>query len=195
MEPGKAVRAHTGRKRNDAAKQAILRAVPAVLAAADRIDITMSEIAAAAGVGKQTIYRWWPSRGALLLDAMSEWASGAVPEPDTGNRRADVAAFLRATFAAASAPPADVLLRAILADAQRDRQVADLLAEFVAVRRGVLARILARDGADSDDVELLVDQAFGVLWYRLAVTRAPLGADLADRLADSLCAAPAPTNP
>ncbi|MFI6569027.1 TetR/AcrR family transcriptional regulator [Nocardia fluminea] len=195
MEPSKAVRAHTGRKRNDAARQAILRAVPAVLAAAGRIDVTMSEIAAAACVGKQTIYRWWPSRGALLLDAMSEWASGAVPRPETGNRRDDVAAFLRATFAAASAPPAEMLLRAILADAQRDRQVADLLAEFVAVRRGALARLLARDGASPADVDLLVDQAFGVLWYRLAVTRAPLSDDLADRLADSLCAAPTPANP
>ncbi|MFC9662312.1 TetR-like C-terminal domain-containing protein [Nocardia sp. NPDC127606] len=87
------------------------------------------------------------------------------------------------------------MLRAILADAQRDRQVADLLAEFVAVRRSALARILARDGANSGDVDLLVDQAFGVLWYRLAVTRAPLSADLADRLADSLCAAPTPANP
>ncbi|MFD3591217.1 TetR/AcrR family transcriptional regulator C-terminal ligand-binding domain-containing protein [Nocardia sp. NPDC058640] len=191
----KPVRAHTGRKRNDAAKQAILRAVPSLLAAADRIDVTMSEIAAAACVGKQTIYRWWPSRGALLLDAMSEWASGAVPEPRTGNRRDDVAAFLRATFAAASTPPADALLRAILADAQRDRQVADQLAEFVAVRRNALAAILARDGANPDDVELLVDQAFGVLWYRLSVTRAPLSGKLADRLADSLCAAPASGNP
>ena len=39
------------------------------------------------------------------------------------------------------------------------------------------------------------DQAFGVLWYRLAVTRAPLSDDLADRLADSLCGAPTPANP
>ncbi|PKV80685.1 hypothetical protein ATK86_5118 [Nocardia fluminea] len=44
-------------------------------------------------------------------------------------------------------------------------------------------------------MDLLVDQAFGVLWYRLAVTRAPLSDDLADRLADSLCGAPTPANP
>jgi hypothetical protein len=66
---------------------------------------------------------------------------------------------------------------------------------FVAVRRGALARVLAREGANSDAVDLLVDQAFGVLWYRLAVTRAPLSDDLADRLADSLCAAATPANP
>lgn len=192
----KPCRVHTGRKRNDAARQAILDAVPALLAAADGTDITMTEIAAAAGVGKQTIYRWWPSRGVLLLDALSAWAGAEVPEPSGATLSEDLDTFLRATFAAASTPPAHHLLCAILADAQRDPETSRLLTDFAETRRAALRRIFDRarvrgELADGTDTELLIDQAFGVLWYRLGVRRAPLTAELAAQLAATLaeCAA------
>ncbi|WP_201449872.1 TetR/AcrR family transcriptional regulator [Nocardia caishijiensis] len=192
----KPCRVHTGRKRNDAARQAILDAVPALLAAADGTDITMTEIAAAAGVGKQTIYRWWPSRGVLLLDALSAWAGTEVPEPSGETLPAELDTFLRATFLAASTPPAHHLLCAILADAQRDPETSRLLAGFAETRRAAMRRIFDRarlrgEIADGTDAELLIDQAFGVLWYRLGVHRAPLTAESAARLAANLaeCAA------
>src|SRR5262245_41585508 len=62
---------------------------------------SIEALGARAGVGKQTIYRWWPSKGAVLFDAflmLSEGAGGEPPVlPDTGDLEADLIAVLRAT--------------------------------------------------------------------------------------------------
>ncbi|WP_280332340.1 TetR/AcrR family transcriptional regulator [Nocardia wallacei] len=189
--PSSPVRAHTGRRRNTAARQAILTAATDLLARPGGTAVTTAEIAAAAGVSKQTIYRWWPSKGAVLLEAMTEWARSSAPDRDTGTLRTDLTAFLTATFTAAAVQPAAALLRAVLAEAQTDPATTTLLAEFARDRRAVLHRILdrarVRGELDAEaDLELLVDQAYGVLWYRLAVARTPLTAEVATRLADSL---------
>ncbi|WP_280382361.1 TetR/AcrR family transcriptional regulator [Nocardia wallacei] len=192
-------RAHTGRRRNDAARRAILTAATELLARAGGPAVTIAEIAAAAGVSKQTIYRWWPSKGAVLLEAMTDWARSSAPDRDTGTLREDLTAFLTATFTAAAAPPAAALLRAVLAEAQTDPATTELLEEFARDRREVLHRILNRARGRGElrteaDLELLVDQAYGVLWYRLAVARTPLTAETAARLKDSLLTAATPMN-
>ncbi len=184
-------RPHTGRRRSDAARRAILDAAAQLLTEPDGLAVTVESIAAAAGVGKQTIYRWWPSKGAVLLEAMAERARQTAPTPDTGTLRHDLEAFLAATFRGASSPPAASLLRAVMAEAQRDPHVAHLLLEFTRGRRAALREILER-GRDrrelpiDADLELMIDQAYGVLWYRLMTGHAPLTADLAERLARSL---------
>ncbi|MGH3765773.1 MAG: TetR/AcrR family transcriptional regulator [Pseudonocardiaceae bacterium] len=186
-------RPHTGRRRNDAARQAILDAAAHLLAQPDGLAVTVESIAAAAGVGKQTIYRWWPSKGAVLLEAMTERARQTASIPDTGVLLRDLETFFTATFRGVGSPPAAALLRAVMAEAQRDPHVAHLLREFTRGRRQALREILDR-GRDRGelpsgaDLELIVDQAYGVLWYRLMVGHAPLTADLAARLARSLCA-------
>ncbi|RDI51972.1 TetR/AcrR family transcriptional regulator [Nocardia mexicana] len=189
--PSPSPRTHTGRRRNDAARRAILDAATELLTRSGGTAVTTAEIAAAAGVSKQTIYRWWPSKGAVLLEAMTEWARSSAPDRDTGAVRADLTTFLTATFTAAATPTAAALLRAVLAEAQTDPATTDLLEEFARDRRAILHRIFDRAGARGElregaDPELLVDQAYGVLWYRLAVARLPLTADIAARLADSL---------
>lgn len=189
--PSSAPRAHTGRRRNTAARRAILTAATDLLTRPGGTPVTTAEIAAAAGVSKQTIYRWWPSKGAVLLEAMAEWARSSAPDRDTGGLRTDLTAFLTATFTAAAVQPAAALLRAVLAEAQTDPATTTLLEEFARDRRAILHHILdrARIRGELDagaDLELLVDQAYGVLWYRLAVARTPLTAEVAARLADSL---------
>src|SRR5882672_2645606 len=77
-----------GRPRSDESRQAILRAA---------LDL----VAARAGTGKQTIYRWWRGKADVVLDAMTADAARKIPVPDTGDLRADLQVFLDATFAAA----------------------------------------------------------------------------------------------
>ncbi|WP_225730606.1 MULTISPECIES: TetR/AcrR family transcriptional regulator [unclassified Nocardia] len=190
VPPNPKLRPHTGRRRNDAARQAILTATTDLLARRGTT-VTIGDITAAAGVSRHTIYRWWPSRGMLLLEAMAEWAREGAPAPDTGTLAEDLKIFLTATFAAAAAPPAATLLRAVLAEAQSDSATAELLAAFARDRRGVLHRILERAQARGElaadtDRELVIDQVYGVLWYRLTVARTPLDAETAERLAGSL---------
>jgi AcrR family transcriptional regulator len=125
-------------------------------------------IADRAGVGKQTIYRWWPSKSAVLLDAMIHRAQQVAPSPDTGDLAADLRLFLRSTFAAA--PGNRSLLIGVLREALGDAETMDRLAAFTAARRDEMMRDRARNRGQigaAGEAGNVVDQAFGLLWYRM----------------------------
>jgi len=182
-------RPHTGSRRNEAAEQAILHAAAELLAAGDGPLITVAAIAERAGVGKQTIYRWWPSKSAVLLDAMIHRAQQVAPTPDSGDLQTDLRLFLRSTFAAA--PGNRSLLLGVLREALGDTATMDQLATFTAARRDELAHILDRARARGqipmlERPETVVDQAFGLLWYRIIFAHEPLDEQAADDLATAL---------
>lgn len=184
-------RPHTGRRRNDAAKEAILDAAFRLLTAPGTGVLTIDAIAAEAGVGRQTIYRWWPSKGAVAADALARHARVAVPERDTGSFTADLAAFLADSFAGLDNGGLAGRLRQIVAEAQHDEHVARVLADFTAVRRAALRALLERgrtagELAAGADLDMLVDMAYGVLYYRLLVGHAPLDEKAARSLAAEL---------
>jgi AcrR family transcriptional regulator len=182
-------RPHTGSRRNDAAEQAILRAAAELLEAGDGALITVAAIAERAGVGKQTIYRWWPSKSAVLLDAMIHRAHQIAPAPDRGDLHTDLRLFLRSTFAAA--PDNRSLLLGVLREALGDAATMNQLATFTVARRDELAQILDR-ATDRRQLPMLarpetvVDQAFGLLWYRMIFAHEPLDEQAADDLAAAL---------
>jgi AcrR family transcriptional regulator len=184
-------RPHTGRRRNDAAERAILHAAAELLAADGGGPISVAAIAERAGVGKQTIYRWWPSKSAVLLDAMIHRARQLAPAPDGGDLHADLRLFLRSTFAAA--PDNRSLLLGVLREALADDATMDRLSTFTAARRDELARILDRARVRGQIPVVkwpatIVDQAFGLLWYRMIFAHEPLDEDAADELAAALAA-------
>jgi AcrR family transcriptional regulator len=186
-------RPHTGRRRNDAAKEAILDAAFRLLSdpGTGAAGLTIEAIAAEAGVGRQTIYRWWPSKGAVLADALVHYARVVVPERDTGSFAGDLAAFLIDSFAGLADHGYADRLRQIVAAAQHDEHVARILSEFTAVRRAALRALLERgrdagELAPDADLDMLVDMAYGVLYYRLLVGHAPLDEDAARSLAAEL---------
>jgi AcrR family transcriptional regulator len=186
-------RAHTGRRRNEEARQAILDAALRLLMTPGSGPLTVDVIAREAGVGKQTIYRWWPSKGAVLLEALTDWGDALVPSPDTGSLRDDLIDFLRSTFHRAGEPSTGALLRTLTGEAARDPHTAELLRQFTEARRGALHAIVERgrqrgELAADADLDLLVDQAYGLFWYRFLLGHAPLTDEIADRLADSLTA-------
>ncbi|MGA5816737.1 TetR/AcrR family transcriptional regulator C-terminal ligand-binding domain-containing protein [Kitasatospora sp. NPDC094028] len=192
-EPQPPARPHTGRRRNEAAHRAILDAALSLLAAADGTPVTIDAIARTAGVGKQTVYRWWPSKGAVLLDALTDRADQDVTGPDTGDLRADLRTFVATTFDAAQRDTTASALRAVAREAARDPHLADLMRSFTAARRDALRALLARGrergelGPDTD-LDLIADQVYGVFWYRFLLGHAPLEAATADRLAATLLA-------
>lgn len=180
-------RPHTGRRRNEAARRAVLDATWQILYESGAEGLTIEAIARRAGVGRQTIYRWWPSRGAIVFEAASESARLSVPgAPDTGSLRGDLRAFLRATYEAAGQPETAPVLRAMASEALRDEDFADALREFTGERRSVLRALLERHGASSESAALLADFAYGVLWYRTVVGHAPLDRHAADAAADAI---------
>ncbi|MFI9360869.1 TetR/AcrR family transcriptional regulator [Kitasatospora sp. NPDC053057] len=191
-EQAPSTRPHTGRRRNEAAHRAILDAALHLLADSDGTPVTIDAIARTAGVGKQTVYRWWPSKGAVLLDALTDRADQDVSDqPDTGTLRTDLHAFIETTFDAAQRSTTASALRTVVREAARDPHLAELMQTFTATRRTALHELLARgrergELAGDADLDLIVDQVYGLFWYRFLLGHAPLDATVAERLAATL---------
>jgi AcrR family transcriptional regulator len=156
----------------------------------------MEGIAAEAGVGKQTIYRWWPSRAAVVLEALRELASARIAVPDSGTLRSDLELFLSATFTSAELLPEGArLLRGLMAEAQLDERFREeLTAQLIEPRRRALRELFERAQARGElrrdfDFGLGVDLAFGVMWYRLLLELGPLDESLAADLARAIARA------
>ena len=187
-------RPHTGRRRNAAARDAILDVTFELMRAQGTSGITIDAIAEAAGVGRQTIYRWWPTKGAVVAEAMTRGARAIVPARDTGSFPEDLRLFLVDSFAGLQDPGIRRALRQLVSAAVHDEHVAGVVSEFTAQRRAALRTLLERGVASGDipataNLAMLTDMAYGVLWYRLLVGHAPLDAAAAADLAVHLIAA------
>jgi AcrR family transcriptional regulator len=191
-----------GRPRSAEADIAILEAATAILAERGLAGMSMEEVAARAGVGKATVYRRWPSRGALALDAfMSEFRS-QLPLPDTGTLRGDLLAALRAWSRAVSRTRAGRMLAGLLAEAQRDPQLATAWRERVfdplRAQHKALVESAARRGEISPDTDadVVLDLIFGAAYHRLLHGHLPLNDRFArqvvDLVMDGLAPAEAP---
>jgi AcrR family transcriptional regulator len=160
--------------------------------------LTIEGIAARAGVGKQTIYRWWPSKADVLLEAAAAKADLYVPVTDHGSYRADLRAFLEASYQLGNVPRLADALRALMAEAQLDREFGDRFrVSFLERRRRALGVITSRalergDLPDHPDPAIVADIVFGVIWYRTLATRRPLDAGLVDDLISVLAPAAGP---
>jgi len=160
--------------------------------------LTIEGIAARAGVGKQTIYRWWPSKADVLLEAGAVKADRYVSVTDHGSYRGDLRAFLEASYELGNLPQLAEVLRALMAEAQLDTEFGDRFrAAFLDRRRDALAVITSRardrgDLPDRPDMATVADIVFGTIWYRVLATREPLTAGLADDLVGLLAPAEGP---
>jgi AcrR family transcriptional regulator len=146
-------------------------------------NVTAESIAKAAGAGKQTLYRWWPSKAAVILAAFAQKGRARIDRPQEAAIRAgDLSGFLRSLFTAiAATAPA---LRHLMADAQTDLQLLQLLRqELIDPRIQDLRRVLEIGVADSGRRETLVAAIYGAIWMRLM-----LGERLDEPFADALAA-------
>ncbi|WP_406057857.1 TetR/AcrR family transcriptional regulator [Streptomyces sp. NBC_01077] len=112
-------------RRSERSRRAIFDAALALVSEAGYAKTTIEGIAARAGVGKQTIYRWWPSKAAVLLDAFLDLQARAAEGlgegaenliPDTGDLAADLRYVLRATVDELNDPTFDAPTRALAAE-------------------------------------------------------------------------------
>lgn len=169
----------------------ILEAARSLTAEAGFAALTIEAIAARAGVGKQTIYRWWPSKGAVLFDAML--AANSDPEnlgalPDTGDLMRDLRTVLRAVVADLADPGTDRLYRAVAAEIQTDESLGgELIRRLLGPSMQATAARLqaARDSgavtADAD-IEITVELLFGPVFHRWLLRTGDLDDAYADRV-------------
>lgn len=174
--------------RSEQARQAVLEAVDDLLVERGFAGVTMEGIAARAGVAKQTIYRWWPSKVDILLEAFTDDMAEHLAPPDLGDLGRDLSAHLHtlADFLTQTDPGA--VFRALAGQAQHDPAVAarfreDCLSQQRTRDRLPFERALARgDLPETLDIDLAVDQLLGPLYYRVLVTGDPVPKEFTDNL-------------
>lgn len=168
-----------GRPRSDRAHQAILQATLEVLSQEGYRDTTIEGIAAKAGVGKKTIYRWWPSKAAVVLEAITTYSEIYVPFSDTGSLQGDLLAYFERSFPGLQGK-AGTALSGLAAEAQLDAQFAsEFQRTFIVPRKAALIALLQRsvdkgEIAPDTNLDVLADLIYGAKWYRLLLYPAPL---------------------
>jgi AcrR family transcriptional regulator len=169
------------RRRNPATHGAILKATVTLLECVGYRDLTIEGIAELAGVGKQTIYRWWPNKARLVMEAFITAGEERVPEPDTGNVVTDLEAILIPVFAQNAAYDRGTALanKGMMAEAQLDPEFAREYGELHRSWWGPLVRVIERGATRGElrhdvDAQALVDVMLGSSWYRVLLEHEPL---------------------
>ncbi len=169
-----------GRPRSQEADEAILAAATQLLAERGLAGMSIEEVAARAGVAKTTIYRRWPSRGALALDAFLAEFQAQQPSPDTGTLRGDLLGALRAWIRSVTRTSAGPILAGLIAEAQRDPDLAaawrERVVETLRDQHKVLLNRAIKRGeiAESTDQDVVLDLLFGAAYHRLLHGHRPL---------------------
>jgi AcrR family transcriptional regulator len=168
-----------GRPRSEQAHAAILDAAVALIREVGYDAVAMETIAARAGVGKATVYRWWVSKELLVTEAIGRIVS-TIAAPDTGRVEGDVLALMRATMAMYRDPASGALLSGLVAAMARSERVADAVRSgFVARWRDVMRVVLRRAAARGElranaDVEVAIDLLSGPPFYRYLMLGLPI---------------------
>ena len=170
-----------GRPRSERARQAILEAASELLLARGLSAVSMDAVAERAGVSKATIYRWWPTKETLALDALyTEWAAARPHPRDTGSLRGDLMSLLRPWARLAGSRPYGRVVAALLTEAQTDPVfAAEYRERFVEPRRQqareIFRRAIERGEIPPDTkVEVALDLLYGPMYHRLLHGHAPL---------------------
>ena len=183
-----------GRPRSEKARTAILAAAIDLLLEQGLHAMSMDDVAQRAGVSKATIYRWWPSKELLALDALA--TAWATPTPDaqrnTGSLRGDLLAGLRTWLRQLKQRPYGRVIAGLVAQAQTDPEFAKLYREhFVQPRRAntreLLRRAIDRGEIPPDtNIDVTLDLLYGPIYHRLLHGHAPLTDRFAQQVIDTV---------
>ena len=182
-----AVKGRAPHRRDENARLAVLHAADDLLVERGFAGVTIEGIAARAGVAKQTIYRWWPSKVDVLLDTLVEDASRQLVIPYTGSVVDDTRRYLQLLARFLSEDPAGKVLLALIGEAQHDAEVARVFRQRYLdpqrhQERELLNRgITAGELPEALDVDAVLDALCGPVVYR-ALTAAPAPPSFTDGL-------------
>ncbi|MFE4515188.1 TetR/AcrR family transcriptional regulator [Kitasatospora sp. NPDC056783] len=196
-EPAGAARAK-GRPRSAAADRAILDATRETLAELGWGGLTMGHVASRAGVAKTTLYRRWPSKNELVVDAVASLFDELVM-PDLGSLRSDIEAVVAQFADLLARPETQAALLALFAEGTRDRQLRHRIRESIVdpqkrlVRQGrAAAQARGELDADTDDtaareeVDIIFDTIAGTVEHRVLVSGEPITPEWTRRFTDLL---------
>ena len=177
-----------GRPRNERSRQAILRSTLKLLRKTGFADLSIEAISADAGVGKATVYRWWPAKGALVVDAFVSSIEDEMHFPDSGSVWHDMNVQMK-SFVQVLHSRTGRIVAALIAAGQSDPGLMEeFRARFLLHRRQEAYRTLQR-GIDRDelprglDLDLVLDMLYGAIYMRFLIRHGELN----DTYIDGVC--------
>jgi AcrR family transcriptional regulator len=190
-EPAAPAAPRRGRPRSEKARLAILDAAAELLLNHGLGAVSMDAVAEHAGVSKATIYRWWPTKETLALDALeNEWAVGLTEAPDTGSLRGDLQALLHPWVRLVTNRPYARVIAALVTKAHHDPSFAgDYVTHLVSPRRD-RARVAFTRAAERGEIapdaplDVALDVIYGPLYHRLLHGHAPINRTFVDEVID-----------
>jgi AcrR family transcriptional regulator len=177
-----------GRPRSETARRAILRAARELIEENGTTALTMEGIAARAGVGKPTIYRWWPDRHSVAMAALME--DGSIASSHPRGAQSALAALQKQLrrMVALFATPVGRNITTMIASADSDSELAKAFRNhFVLARRAegralLLQAVAGREIRQDTNVEIVLDMIYGAVFFRLLMGHAGLSDSLVRQL-------------
>ncbi|MDJ0464360.1 TetR/AcrR family transcriptional regulator [Streptomyces sp. H27-C3] len=159
-------------RRSEKSRLAILTAALELCAEKGYGGVTIEAIAAHAGVSKKTIYRWWPSKGAVVLESVTDGVEGGTPFIDTGDLAADLRTHMTGLAVRFATAPYGPAYAGILSEVLHDDALARTLNEqlisqrFAAAKDRLRSAQLQGELPEDTDLELAAEMLYGPLYYR-----------------------------
>jgi AcrR family transcriptional regulator len=175
-------------RRSERARSAILSAALELCSEQGYADTTMEGIAKRAGVGKQTIYRWWPSKAAVLQEALNEYVGAGTDFPDTGDIVADLRTQMTAVANLFASKRFSPYWKGLIAAAQNDPEIARSVASTMiaprvrACRQRLEHAVEQRQMRADVDLDDVVELVYAPLYYRLLLQTRPITTQQVDHI-------------
>lgn len=167
-------------RRNERSRRAIFAAAVALISELGYDRVPIEAIAKRAGVGKQTIYRWWPSKGAVALESLNDSLATVVDFPDSGDIVEDLRTQMKGVTQLLGSTEVGKVYQGLLAAAQSDPTLSRAHLEQVIEPANVacharIARAQDRGEMRADaDRQAMIDLLYGAIYYRLLLHTRPL---------------------
>src|SRR6195256_4584840 len=181
-----------GRRPATEVRNGVLDAAAELLFAEGMGAFTIEKVANRSGASKMTIYKWWPSKGALALDGYFHKVEPQLAFPDTGDIEADLRAQLHAFLRVICDSAAGRVIAELIGQAQSDPELkAAYLQRYSSPRRALGVAALEKAKGRKQlraglDAETVVDQLWGACYHRLLLPDQPLTHEFVDALVDNL---------
>lgn len=146
--------------------------------------LTIEAVAARAGVGKQTIYRWWPSKGPLLFDAFVEFGPIEQDASNSGDLAFDLKRELRVAVEELAERRFDQVCRVLVHEARTDLVTLLLMPRRMALEERLRSAQRSGEVRADADVSAAVELLLGPVYQRWLLRTAPLTGDFADAVVD-----------
>jgi AcrR family transcriptional regulator len=181
-------------RRNAQSHEAVLRAAERLLKAKGYTSISVDQIAAEAGVGKATIYRWWSSKASVFMELYTMLADSMMHPVDTGSLEGDLQWLVRGAFKLFRDSVAGIALAGFVAEGQSNPEVARILRQEFAVQRRLRNMLILQRAIDRGEIsqqtplEAVSDVITGAVYYAVLIGDYPISDERADQIVRTVVA-------